>query len=428
LPQRPEIDEDVYILGAGIAGCTTAWLLSEAGYRVTLIEQLESPISGTSEGALGIHLGGRYFRDWETAIECLHSGILLKKLMPFAVSEKNLRFLVAEDSPTEFEEYLHFYKKLQNYYSKLQKADQVFGKPEEFFRRMTASELKPFTAISGGIESKEPCFDMPRLKSVILSTLKARNTKILCSTQVEEIIHDDKNKKNYLITLKNLKTGIRKIVSTNNVVNCLGYNVQNFGQKIQEPLNYRLDLRVFLNFKLGDHAETKYNFPFVVIPGYMHFVPLGDHTASLVGFHETMEILYSNGSKPSGIPSKWQDQLLSRTVKSPEKLASTIIETAKTRFMPHLGSPKLLRAYPGVAISFNMEHYVKKQAKIIQTDKNPGYYSLNPTKASHSISLALDVADRVVGRSINRGTIKLLSPYVTRVIEGKEIAYLEKYE
>jgi len=99
LPDRPAIDERVFVIGSGIAGCTAAWVLSEAGYAVTILEQLDMPFSSTSIGALGIHLGGRYPKDWKTAVECLHSGILMKKLMGFAFSDSKLRFLMADDSP-----------------------------------------------------------------------------------------------------------------------------------------------------------------------------------------------------------------------------------------------------------------------------------------------------------------------------------------
>jgi|GEM_PF-3506939 len=425
LPERAVIDEHVVIIGTGIAGCTTAWALSEAGYNVTLVERLDTPFSSTSIGALGIHLGGRYPKDWETAVECLQAGIKMKKMMGFAFSDSRLRFLTAQDSPIDFNSHVQHYRKLREYYGQLPVEDQMFGKPEDFFRIMEPAELAAFSGISGGIETQEACFDMDRVRSVLLRTLEARGATLLTSTEVLGVSKksggDDTG---YSISFRNLKTGAADTLQAGIVVNAAGPQARTIGQGLNDMPQSRLDLRFFQDLKLDDQGQASYPFPFVVMPGYMHYVPLGNGVSSLVGFSETIETIHVEQDEELSLPLSWQQQLSAQRVYGSEERSAAIIAMARERFMPHLGSAVVQATYPGVAVSFNPEQHIKRQRHVQQSADLPNYYAVVPTKASHALGLALEVTKKVIESSLRTGKITSVSGYLADIVNGKPLAYI----
>lgn len=424
LPERAAIDEHVFIIGTGIAGCTTAWALSEAGYKVSLIEQLDAPFLSTSIGALGIHLGGRYPKDWETATESLHSGIMMKKLMNFAFSDSRLRFLTAEDSPIDFDSYVQYYRKLRDYYGQLPIEDQVFGKPADFFRILEPKELEAFSGISGGIETQEACFDMDRVRSVLLRTLEARDVSLLTSTEVLDVSKSTEDDAGYSIGFRNLKTGEVGTLQAKTVINAAGPQARTLGQGLNDMPESRLDLRFFQDIKLDHQAQTNYPFPFVVMPGYMHYVPLGEGVASLVGFSETIETLQVGQGQELSLPLSWRQQLSTQRVYGSAERSSAIIAMARERFMPHLGSPVVQATYPGVAVSFNPEQHIKRQPRVQQRPDAPGYYTISPTKASHAIGLAMEIVTCLVESSVRAGRIASVSSYLADIVNRRSLAYV----
>jgi hypothetical protein len=419
--ERPDIDETVLVLGSGIAGCTAAWILSEAGYKVSIIEQLDLPFSSTSIGALGIHLGGRYPRHWETATECLQSAILLKKLMPFAFGDQKLRFLVANDSPVDFEAYVNFYNKLKDYYASMPREDQLFGESSEFFRVLRAEELSEFSNVVGGIETQESCFDMDRVRTVLLETLAARNVPMLTSTTVMNI--EKVPTDGYKVTVQK-EDGADEVIEADNIINAAGPNARVISQMLGEMPRCRLDLRTFQDVQLSADARKKYPFPFVVIPGYMHHVPLGPNIESLCGFYETIDTIYVDEGEKLEIPESWREQLQSRSVYNSAEISEKILSAARERFMPNLGEPRVNCLYPGVAVSFNPEGHIKKQQRVIELPNLPGFYTLTPTKASHALMLSLQALNYMVRDSIQKGAIEAKSPYLSSILEQKELDYV----
>lgn len=424
LPERPEINEMVHVLGTGIAGCVTAWFLTEAGYKVTLIEQHEKPFSGTSINALGIHLGGRYPRDQETARECLDSGIRMRQLMSFAFSNNKLRFLVADDSPVvDYPAYLKFYTEHREYYRSLPPDKQLFGDPDAFFRILGRDELKAFSNIAGGIETQEACFNMDRVRSTILRTLDARGATFLTSTKVHAIKRLIGESERYAMELEDLATGTWREVRTSILVNATGHSTRILGQELGEAPDTKMDLRFFMDIVPDEKTRKQYPHPFVIIPGYMHYVPLSPEATSLVGFQETIDTTFTPKGHYAELPAAWKRQLSTRTVHNMDVRAKSILESARS-FMPLLGKVAIHDLRPGVAVSFNAEQHVKRQPTVEANPDLPGYYQLNPTKASHALSLAREVVKHVVEQSRKLGAM-VDSPYTDDVLQGQRIAYLD---
>jgi glycine/D-amino acid oxidase-like deaminating enzyme len=426
LPERPDISETIFVLGTGIAGSTAGWVLSEAGYKIVFIEQLDAAFSGTSIGALGIHLGGRYFKDPVTAVQCLESGIKFKRLMSFAFSSKRLRFLVARDSPISLDAYIKFYRDMRGTYATLSDSDHLFGPPETFFRVLRSNELAAFNDISGGIETQERCFAMDRVRSVLTGTLRARGAQFLTSRQV---INIDKTQvkgggSGFRIATKNLCTGQVEFFTSRYVVNATGFSARLLGQRLGHMPQCRLDLRFFHDVRISKKAQSRYPFPFVVIPGYMHYIPLGDRISSLVGFKETLETLHVGSGEKLILPKSWQEQLLKRRVVEGYQRSAEIISTARDRFMPQLGRAVTHAVYPGVAVSFDPEQHIKRQARIERLPELPGYFVMAPTKASHSITLALEILRHVIADSLRAGVISSASPYTVDILDERNIGYI----
>jgi glycine/D-amino acid oxidase-like deaminating enzyme len=426
LPTRPDIDETIYILGTGIAGSTAGWVFSEAGYKVVLIDQLDTPFASTSIGALGIHLGGRYFKDPVTAVQCLKSGITFKRLMDFAFGDSRLRFLVARDAPINLEAYIKFYQDLQQVYATLPASDHLFGPPETFFRVLQSGELGAFSGVSGGIETQERCFAMDRVRSVLTRTLQARGAQFLTSRQVIGIdeTQDKSDGPGFRIIARNLRTGQTESFTTRYVVNATGFSARLLGQRLGYMPQCRLDLRFFHDVKISEETESRYPFPFVVIPGYMHYVPLEGRISSLIGFKETLDTLHVGSGEELILPKSWQEQLLKRRVFEGRQRSAEIISTARDRFMPYLGEAVTHAVYPGVAVSFDPEQHIKRQARVERLTELPGYFVVAPTKASHSITLALEVLNHVIEDSLRARIIPSVPPYTMSILDGRNIGYI----
>lgn len=424
LPERPSLSQPITIIGSGIAGCVSAWVLSEAGYPITIIEELDEPFNGTSKGALGIHLGGRYPKSWETATECLNSGILMKKLMPFAFGTDTLRFLVAEGSDTDFPTYLNFYEQLKQYYASLPEQDQVFGPPDEFYRILSPQELANFNHIQGGIVTQEGLFDMQKTRKVLLDSLAARGTTIITATEVQSVEQIDNG---YLLSLKDSHTNKTAKHYTHTLINAGGYNARSIDQQVGETPLVKLDLRAFVNITVDEGTQRAYPYPFVVIPGVMHYVPFGNGVSSLVGFSAALDTLVSEENCPIHVPDDWK-ALFHKGAIDNKQLAQDITTDARENFMPLLSSSTTLHDMePGIAVSFNHEQFIKKQHSIHTREDLPHYFSIIPTKASHALPLALQLLQVITHESLKSGIVDRLSEYTTTLLNGGTIAYVDSH-
>ena len=69
------------IIGGGVAGCSSALMLAELGYKVVLWEYNEDLLAGSSD-ATPCRLGIFHYPNQETALMCLDSTIALMKQYP----------------------------------------------------------------------------------------------------------------------------------------------------------------------------------------------------------------------------------------------------------------------------------------------------------------------------------------------------------
>src|SRR5882724_7706164 len=428
MPGRPQFNEQVTIIGGGLMGMTAAWMLSEAGYPVMLIEQMAEPMSGTSKDALGIHLGGRYPHSPQTAAQCLESGIRFKQLMPFAVSKKRgpLNFLIAENSQVSYPKYIDFYKNHRNInYANRPQEEQVFGEPETFFRELEQNELQNFNNIAGGITTQEACYHMPQAKKILINTLRARGVDIRTATEVVGI---DKPNTRYEVTWTN-EDGNTGVIESDYVVNTAGYNARVLSQELGIKPSVNLQLRFFSDVKIGRQTERAYPNAFVLVPGgpgrdAMHYVPLRRRVASLVGCSETIERTFVEQEMDLTIPQEWKE-ILRRDKVTQETLSQQIIDTARSLYMPKLGqNTQTIEMRPGVAVSFSQSQFDKTQEGLIISDELPDFVTAVPTKASHAVTLGLELVKNLIDQSTQKGIFSELTDYAEQVSSGKNIWYL----
>src|SRR5688572_5805981 len=108
---------NVAVIGSGIAGCLSAWLLARSGHSVTLIDETPRPFQGTSAAAEQCHLGGMYSASPLTARHCLESAIEYKRDLPQGLRSQRLSFLVADGGELSMDDFVTFYSWLREEYA-----------------------------------------------------------------------------------------------------------------------------------------------------------------------------------------------------------------------------------------------------------------------------------------------------------------------
>lgn len=396
----PKIDENVTVVGSGITGCTTAFLLRSEGYNVNILEEREHIFSGTSMGPIQAHLGGFYSSSPDTAFECLNSAILLKKFMPFALREQKARFLVANKSEISLDDYILFYQGLANYYASLKPEDQVFGSPSDFFRILGTNDYKFATNIVGGITTQEPGLNMVSAGYTLLTSLKNMGVNILTNHAVRGI---EKRGDRFRLEVSS-QDGVKEFFA-DYVVNASGYKARLLDHEMGDRTFYKLYLKAWNIVKTNVNMRS---IPplYVVRGGFIHYSPLDDEQAILFSSTEDGtyldSITYNENEAPS-LPLEWEETIQSGLIYDKTNRQRRIIERAKDEFLPtaEMAPSELI---PGVAVSYDNSIGERKQKDI--NEVTPGYITLVPTKATHALPLAIKTRDRLRERSREKGKLK----------------------
>lgn len=405
--RKVQTNETVLIIGSGIAGTMAAWLLSEAGYKVTVLERLKEPFDGTSRGVRAINAAGRYPWSWDTAIECLHSSILLKKLLPFAFSSELMRFLVVDTKnvhnpvknvpPMSLEQYINFHTAIKDYYQSLPKRDQVLGKAKDLFRVMDKGELENFTNIVGGIESKESLFNIELVREFLLKQLSENKVEIKTQREVYSV---KKRGSGWLIGCRSLADGSLSEHSSDIVINSAGYNSIFLSPELKRKKpDVALRLQLFTQLNIDKKTQQSYPFTCELVPGLIDYYTFKDGKATLLGYPTIIgkEELSKQGVWE--VPQKWDDLMTSKQQRYEDEVEK-LIKLAQTTFMPKLKFTSIESVRLGIATSFSHEPWKKTLLRLSQG--HDGWYDLVPTKASHALNLALEISEAIVGATLKK--------------------------
>ncbi len=389
-------DEQVAVIGSGIAGCLVAYELAGSGYQVSIFEERDTAFSGTSMGALQAHLGGLYSGSSETAKECLRSTIELKRTLPFALNAHKAMFLVADNSEVSLDGYLQFYTDLTEYYSSLPRTDQVFGPPEEFFTFKDADDCKFIKNIQGGIETQEPGLDVRITRRRLLGKLACQGVKVITGT---EVMGASLGQRGFKLAFKNNGQGYS--AHFDQVINAGGYKSRLLDHEFGDRTEYRLSLEAKNIVK--NRNDTIPLPPFYVVRGYfMHVTPLGSSEyTSLITAREDGSYIGTttyDADNPT-LPEDWQHMLMSGEVLDGAKRQKAMIDYAQSEFQLNADFVSTM-LQPGISTWYSDSRQNRSQRGA--NEVIPGWQSIIPTKFTNALALAKEALSNSLNYSANR--------------------------
>lgn len=390
-------NEAVAVIGSGIAGSLTAYELAGAGYSVTLIEERDETFSGTSAHPIQAHLGGLYSGSPATAKECLHAAIALKKALPIALTERKASFLVAGESDLTLPEFIRFYQELTDYYAGLPLEDQVFGRPENFFRTLKPEEYSYAKNVEGGIITQEPGLNIAGLRAALLRNFKQLSVRVLTGTTVVGVKqHDDQ----FILTLKT--GGIARNARFDQVVNAGGYKARLLDHMLGDTTQYHLFLKAW---NIVRPLEKQHPLPpFVIVRGgYIHYSPIGNSdVACLLAPKEGLSYLTSTTYDTNNpkLPAEWTN-ILEHGVPNKREHFRKIMEYAGDNFL-HNPQFEPVDVIPGVAVSYSKTLQDRTGRGVREIV--PGWYTAVPTKATTALLLARSTTAAVTAHSSRKAS------------------------
>jgi len=385
--------EKIGVIGSGIAGSLVAHDLALQGYRVTVLEERPEPFSGASANAAHAHLGGLYSGSAQTAQECLASAIEIKKTMPYALTNQRTAFLVAEQSAMPFEDFTAFYAGLRDHYGTLPAEDQVFGRPESFFRVLEPGEYAFAKNVAGGIMTQEVNLDMARARRTLMGRLHELGVTMLTGTKVTGV---DMRRDQFRLTVKdNIGRGR---MNFDQVVNAGGYKARLLDHQLGDRTPYNLFLKTW-NVVRNNGKPLP---PFFIVRGdFMMHVPLTGDRQGLSVMNGTDSGSYIDNLQYTvdspAVPEEWEEILRSGVIADASERQAAILEYAGDNFLKEVGNFEPVQLIPGVATSFSSSRQDRTQrgARIVQ----PGWQTIVPTKATHGLELAREAVANVLHRS-----------------------------
>lgn len=233
----------VVVIGAGVAGIGAALELAEQGHKVLLLERKE--LGYGSSGRNAARMGhGFHYADEVTALNILgasiqiqrkYPGFLLKGDQPNSPIEHG-RYFIAVGSDPGKEKILSVWYKIQEEYArlvKLDKANQVFGPPETFFRILDPKEYEHqvnSAEIELGIETNEHLFQWDRFATFIREKLKTHpNIEFREHTEVLKIRRNNAGRLRFIVELKSANKDSETLY-THHIINSTWENIEALNQ------------------------------------------------------------------------------------------------------------------------------------------------------------------------------------------------------
>jgi glycine/D-amino acid oxidase-like deaminating enzyme len=272
----------------------------------------------------------------------------------------------------------------------------VFGKPEDFFRILTAQDYSFAKNIEGGIVTHEPGLDMEEARKVILGTLANLGVEITTNT---EVLRAKKRSEGEFIL--SIRTGdSTSEYHCAQVVNAGGYKCRELDYQLGDRTNYTLSLEAKCIVRDVTRREPMPAF-YVVRGGFIHITPIGDGSLSCLntgtkngGYVDTITLDNENTS----IPSEWQEIMTTGQLPDATKRQRAMIDYANSTFLVDR-QLEPVALVPGISTSFSSarQNRTQRKANIV----TPGWQTIVPTKATHALELAREALDNAREYSIH---------------------------
>jgi hypothetical protein len=299
LPFAEDFEKEVAIIGGGMGGCMSAWVLAKAGWKVTILESasdllLRSANQTPARMGLGFH-----YADEKTAEKYLRATINFMREFPgFLIGQnepqshylKHGRYYISKDSQHPPDEIMKTYYGLKELYVKLVNEDPknaVFGDPDLFFRVLYVDEYSDVVEASRvvkGIETCECLLNWPKFRSLFIEKLREHpNIKILLNTTVIEPKRSTDARFSLLCLTQDTRQSKKEtsLLITPYVVNCSWQNSEwldvQMGLKSEDNLNRSNRVKVLAKVKLLESSNMHSSF-FLTGPHCM-VSNMGDGTA-----------------------------------------------------------------------------------------------------------------------------------------------------
>lgn len=274
----------IIVIGGGIAGCSLALKLANAGHIVTLLEIKEELLNGSSDNTpCRLGMGFHYAADKRTAIKYLHSTLAFVKehgskyIVGHSESIEHPlrrgRYFIVNDSIFPHEKVLSTFEAIKAEYSNLVEADPsnaVFGDPEKFYNILTLnkySNLVNTDVVTVGIETAEQILDWQKFKVDFIHQIRNhKNITVKTSTAVKLI--KDSTSDGFVVTAKQGSQIVEE--KADFVINAAWQNAEALGyQSGYKPTECTKRLKVIIEVKL----------PKVLINANPMFFCFGPHCA-----------------------------------------------------------------------------------------------------------------------------------------------------
>ncbi|MDB6096960.1 MAG: glycerol-3-phosphate dehydrogenase [Francisellaceae bacterium] len=232
----------IIIIGGGIAGCSTAIKLAQQGHTVTILEEKEELLLGTSN-VTACRLGlGFHYRDIDTAIKYLRSSIGFIKTYPnFKLIDSNkgsehlnkVIYYITKDSQVSEKEVLELFENLKNEYKRLIALDasnEVVGPYEFFYKIIPLASYQNQVNLSNvvaAIETVEGILDWEKLRAHLLKEIKFWSKHITVNTNSEVFnVNYSSEDLGFVILAKNKKAQHNFEKYSEIVINCSWHNIE----------------------------------------------------------------------------------------------------------------------------------------------------------------------------------------------------------
>ncbi|MDX1975568.1 MAG: FAD-dependent oxidoreductase [Rickettsiales bacterium] len=217
-PKNNVYNQDVIIMGGGIAGTLTALELANKGFKVKIIERRSDVMLATSaSNAARENTGLHYPKDFETGMKVMERSAYFHLLLPgfrrtqdtdpvsgritpiagtqyFVTSNPDEQHVNEEQVRNATEALKQGYADLTKRFPKLL---EIYGKPEELFTELTAHKCNFPHNTCYGVQSQDKFFDINNLAASITEAVENHpNIEVYTNHSITDIAHEQDGKFN----------------------------------------------------------------------------------------------------------------------------------------------------------------------------------------------------------------------------------------